>query len=675
MAEGSSFPLIYFGLQRSGPGEDIEVLLEHMPMAALLVDARSDRVAAVNFRVTELTAYTRAELKNTELPSLFPDWPHAPGKTLQAQTTEAAELAPAQPPPILLNLNRRNLPPIPVQVQAYPASTRGKRALLIINPVESPLHYQSQLLPPDFWDGLQQVGQALQIEAPQAAMDTLLAAGQIMCEAETLILYRIQESEPALQIYACAGQNSGLPERLSLAELVHLSGMRHWEKGKRPGCAMHRYARTAGYEYLTSVPTGQKGALTGLLALAGKTPTAKDLAAQTARLLASAASAIIQRQALSDSAQAQIDNLKIQVLAKKTLEDRSMEATLRLDPNLNLTYLNAAAEAALGYGHWEALDQPVDRILIGADSLLQAIANAQRGETTFQLDDVRLFRRNGDAFQALARVFPLIQGNRVVEILVLIHDLSEMEQMRLRTQNLENRAQIGEVTAAVAHEVRNPINNISTGLQLLEVNLPTDDPNQATIQRMLQDCDRLAELFKSLLTFSKPAEYEMEPLDLPALLNRLLERLKPRIARANVRCSLKTNANCPPILGDLRALERVFINLINNALNAMEKTGGTLVVRVQAVTTPEGKTILETSVADTGPGIPKEIQERIFLPFFTTERTGTGLGLAIVKRIVTGHKGNIRLDSFPGGTVFTVELPTISPEARGDDDRNDPDRR
>jgi signal transduction histidine kinase len=149
----------------------------------------------------------------------------------------------------------------------------------------------------------------------------------------------------------------------------------------------------------------------------------------------------------------------------------------------------------------------------------------------------------------------------------------------------------------------------------------------------------------------------MEALELPLLLQRLLERLKPRISRLNIRHDFQVEPGCPPINGNLHALEQVFNNLITNALQVMSETGGSLVVKVQPILTSEGRNCIEVSVADTGPGIPKELQERIFQPFFTTDRNGTGLGLAIAKRIVTAHRGTIRLNSFPGGTIFHVQIP------------------
>ena len=113
----------------------------------------------------------------------------------------------------------------------------------------------------------------------------------------------------------------------------------------------------------------------------------------------------------------------------------------------------------------------------------------------------------------------------------------------------------------------------------------------------------------------------------------------------------------PNIEGDYRALEQVFTNLINNAIESMEVSGGMLSIKIRQVNEGDEQAHVEISVSDTGPGIPAELRDKIFEPFFTTKQHGTGLGLAIVKRIVTAHKGSITVNSILGGTNFVVQFP------------------
>ena len=239
----------------------------------------------------------------------------------------------------------------------------------------------------------------------------------------------------------------------------------------------------------------------------------------------------------------------------------------------------------------------------------------------------------------------------------MVRDLSAHEESEVRNQQLEQRALLGEVTAIFAHEVRNPINNISTGLQLMAINLPSDDPNQEVIGRLLDDCNRLTHLMQSVLTFSRPPENKFQQVELADLIPTLLERWRPRLARLKVNHEFKCSTEDTTVVGDPRALEQVFSNLIGNAVEAMKVTGGSLCIHIRPSHLEGGRQHIKVNVIDDGPGIPPDLIDRIFEPFVTTNRNGTGLGLSIAKRIVSAHKGTISVSSVPGGTVFQVIFP------------------
>ncbi|NMC13918.1 MAG: HAMP domain-containing histidine kinase [Chloroflexi bacterium] len=145
------------------------------------------------------------------------------------------------------------------------------------------------------------------------------------------------------------------------------------------------------------------------------------------------------------------------------------------------------------------------------------------------------------------------------------------------------------------------------------------------------------------------------------LLSRLLDREQPRLAKAKIQQNFQVESESNLIKGNRRALEQVFNNLIDNAILAMMDTGGTLAVKIQSINSEGQNQMIETSIADTGPGIPKEKLEHVFQPFYSTNPGGTGLGLAICKHIITAHKGLIFASSFPGCTVFHVQLPKAAP--------------
>ena len=155
---------------------------------------------------------------------------------------------------------------------------------------------------------------------------------------------------------------------------------------------------------------------------------------------------------------------------------------------------------------------------------------------------------------------------------------------------------------------------------------------------------------ESILTFSRTGNYKFTPLDMKSIIERLFTRWRPRMTRLKIQHHIQVAADTPLILGDQRALEQVFTNLISNAVRAMGENGGMLAVRIAPHMAPGNKLMTQIDISDTGPGIPEEIRERIFDPFFTTDPNGTGLGLSITKQIVT--KAVFIPPVFPGALFF-----------------------
>ena len=165
--------------------------------------------------------------------------------------------------------------------------------------------------------------------------------------------------------------------------------------------------------------------------------------------------------------------------------------------------------------------------------------------------------------------------------------------------------------------------------------LPPEDPNQANILRLQQDCNRLNELIKTGLAFIKPMEYSLERIDMNALLRSLLDRWQHRLKRDKIQIVYQPDPTPTLVEGDPRAVEQIFNNLFTNAVQAMQaqptsEPGAVLGVKVRRVGQVGLNDQIEISVSDTGVGIAERTREHIFEPFYTTKPTGTGLGLAIV---------------------------------------------
>jgi len=654
MDERSSISRRIPGLTRISRSSELEALLDSLPQATLVFDAQTWRIQLANQKSIDATQYRRQELVGLDVRKLFIGGP---------ENTAGIPTLPAQA--CLNRLVRLDQSQVVVRLSTAPLKHKPTFNLLFIEPAEVLPDSPDQAGLSPFWDSLIKLFSNDNEDNLFSALTRALAAARNLSGADVLVVYRLVEKETLIPQLVSDGDSQLLPNYLNVQDLVYLNHAMLWESGKHPVCQLYRAARTAGIHYLASAPVGQKNAVSGLVVLGCLNTTPPESILEITRLLATAIDTTIQNETRIANLRNDLQQLTSQARTLANIAERVQEGVMRLSPALMIRSLNPRMEQILGYTSREVAGQLVEQILIGHESLHAALSQAQKGEPIFNLGDVEFYRRDGEAFLAFLRIFPVVTGDRVEEILVFIQDLSESELIRTHTQELENRALLGELTAVFAHEVRNPINNISTGLQLMTMNLKPDDPNQGSITRMQQDCDRLEELLKSVLSFAKPTEYEMEKLDLPLLLRLLLERLWPRMVERHVQCDLRVEPGCPPVLGNLRALEQVFSNLINNALQAMSETGsGTLALKVQPLQVEEGVESVEVSVADNGPGIPKEFQERIFQPFYTTKRDGTGLGLSLSQRIITAHKGNIQFSSFPGGTIFTVRLPAAKAERR-----------
>ena len=510
-----------------------------------------------------------------------------------------------------------------------------------------------------FWDNLQELFSAASELDLESSLNKILSIGKDLSKAEILALYLANDQDPGFQRYGCVGPHDLLPENLPAQDLIHLSKPQQWILGKRLNTALHNAARASKLQYLASSPIGQTNAIIGLMVIADSKSPPTDYTQQITKLLAISITSVIQDYFKNQQIQEDKEISSHHQRINSIIEEQIHEGLILIDPDLNIQKLNLSSEMMLGYSNEEVLERNVTDILISTEPLLPSLKDAQRGNANFNLGDLRLYRRNGDTFLAHVRTLPVMNGKEINGIIILITDLSEYDQLNSHALELEKRAFLGEITSIFAHEVRNPINNISTGLQLMAYDLPNDDPNCDSLERLQRECDRLEELMKSVLSFSRSSEFEMEPINLPSLLQHLLSRLKSRLTRFNVEANLQTISDCPPILGNPRALEQVFINLINNANQAMQETGGKLAIKIQTIKTADNTQFVETSVADTGPGIPIELQEKIFKPYFTTEKSGTGLGLAIANKIIEAHNGTIDLESFPGASVFHIRIPIV----------------
>jgi len=190
-------------------------------------------------------------------------------------------------------------------------------------------------------------------------------------------------------------------------------------------------------------------------------------------------------------------------------------------------------------------------------------------------------------------------------------------------------------------------------LEVLRDELAVKPSNAEIVDELLAQIDRLEQLVRDLLTYARPRALNRQPFDLQELLDRLLRRYKESVDDAGITIHRIYGPGTGSVTADLQQMEQVFLNLIHNAVQAME-SGGTLTVSTRA-----GDGDIAISFRDDGKGIPPGDLARVFQPFFTTKHRGSGLGLPIVKKIVEAHGGSIEVETEPGeGTTATVKLPS-----------------
>ncbi len=252
--------------------------------------------------------------------------------------------------------------------------------------------------------------------------------------------------------------------------------------------------------------------------------------------------------------------------------------------------------------------------------------------------DRKVPERGGDELQRVARAFNTMTEN-------LRRTLEELS----RQQSL---AAVGEFAAQLAHEVRNPLSSIRIDLQRAEEKLATPGEREL-VGRALRSVERLEATVTGALRVARSGRVSRQPLDLRPVLEAAMRGAEPEFKNNGVRLEpLGDRAEHISVSGDAAALEQVFLNLLLNAAQAHENGGRA------GVTIETGDRAVEVLVWDDGIGIPSEIRDQMFDPFYSTKDEGTGLGLAIAQRIVVAHSGDLVVDSAPGkGTTVRVRLP------------------
>jgi len=251
--------------------------------------------------------------------------------------------------------------------------------------------------------------------------------------------------------------------------------------------------------------------------------------------------------------------------------------------------------------------------------------------------------------------FPLLdRGNRVVQVVEYIKDVTEKARLAESLEQSRRLAELGEMAARVAHEVRNPLNAITGAAHFLSTEYAADETLQKFTSLIKRQSVRVNQVASDLLYMSKPLRTRFSDINVNAVFDQALDSLCEPLRDQGINVTYDLAADLPLIQADELQIEQVFHNLLRNAVEAMPQ-GGALRLATARVRDDER---VEIVIQDSGPGVPEKDRERIFQSFFTTKIKGTGLGLTIVQRVLRNHNGDISVEQPEGGgTRVVVRLP------------------
>jgi len=353
---------------------------------------------------------------------------------------------------------------------------------------------------------------------------------------------------------------------------------------------------------------------------------------------------------------------------------QSMQAGLiTLDLENRITSFNPAAEEILGYKAREVTGRLLEEILPKEDCL-KILPNVVGVGYSLWNRELIVPTKSGKPVHIGFSVAPrLDNGNRRVGTIISFRDISEIKRLQAEMIKMDRLASLGVLASGIAHEIKNPLAGIKTMAQSLQEEVEPTDHRREYLERIVRQVDRLDSLLRTFFSFARPQPPVRRPHRLEDILQEVLALVDQKMRSKGIELVTSFPEELPAVFVDFDQIQQVFLNLLLNAVDAIEDRG-TIRISARPVWTTlkaidrrrgvlptmlQETRFVEVNVTDTGCGIDPEHLGRVFDPFFTTKPEGTGLGLFIVYRILSEHGGEIRVESQKGkGTTFTLLIPT-----------------
>ena len=357
---------------------------------------------------------------------------------------------------------------------------------------------------------------------------------------------------------------------------------------------------------------------------------------------------------------AQLSSLLLTLKDELTLKEMVMgsltQGILVSDHEDRIVYSNKAIDRLLPLRHGDHSDLLVWTI-IDNDDLCHFVKENLFEHNTVR-DKIFVLNRLNITIILSVSILPLASKGRIYGNVLIASDVTESKEREIKLKRAESLASLTTMAAGVAHEIKNPLGSMSIHIQLMNKILNRDNFNKEDFTKYLDiisdEVDRLNSIVVDYLFAVRPMDVELIESDINVVINELIEFTQYELEESNITVKLNLNNNIPRLYLDSKFIKQAFLNIIKNAIGAMEN-GGELIF-----STEEKGNMVLVSIMDNGHGMDENIQQKIFEPHFTTKETGSGLGLTMVYKIIKEHKGDITVSSKKGeGTVFNFLFPGI----------------
>lgn len=341
-------------------------------------------------------------------------------------------------------------------------------------------------------------------------------------------------------------------------------------------------------------------------------------------------------------------------------------AVIACDQDGHITLFNPAAEALFERSCRQVVGRHYRVLFEGQDRLLYLVEVAlENGRSITDDEGIRLQRFQTTAVPVNVYAAPIFsdQGQRDGAVMIL-RDMTHIKELEETLRRTDRLSMLGTLAAGLAHEIKNPLGGIKGATQLLSMELSENGALVEYTQIMIREVERINSIIDELMNLGNPRPLEIGDVDLTRILGDIVLLQREAARDQDIAFCMKLDPSIPPVQGDTHLLSRLFLNLIKNAREAVDREG---TVTVETRISPSyqltgadhrASLMVDIRISDSGCGIAQEELERIFTPYFTTKTGGSGLGLAICQKIIEDHNGLLKIESAPGqGTSMTVSLP------------------